>query len=104
MARACQNGGSLSIGELRQQGIEPTAIAVFAADWHRGSGRAMRRPGCRCSWFGYQPVWSRHSKFDPAELARLNAMIIKDLPFDAVQGRLAAAGVGGDALFWDTVR
>ena len=33
----------------------------------------------------------------------MNAMIIKDLPFDAVQGRLAAAG-WGDALFWNTVR
>ena len=97
--------GSLSIGELRQQGIEPTAIASLLAR----IGTADPVEPCAdldavVAGFDISRFGRATAKFDPAELARLNAMIIKDLPFGAVQGRLAAAGVGGDALFWDTVR
>lgn len=97
--------GSLSIGELRQQGIEPNAIASLLAR----IGTADPVEPCAdldavVAGFDISRFGRATAKFDPAELARLNAMIIKDLPFDAVQGRLAAAGVWGDALFWDTVR
>ena len=97
--------GSLSIGELRQQGIEPAAIASLLAR----IGTADPVEPCAdldavVAGFDISRFGRATAKFDPAELARLNAMIIKDLPFDAVQGRLAAAGVGGEALFWDTVR
>jgi len=97
--------GSLSIGELRQQGIEPAAIASLLAR----IGTADPVEPCAdldavVAGFDISRFGRATAKFDPAELARLNAMIIKDLPFDAVQGRLAAAGVSGDALFWETVR
>ena len=44
------------------------------------------------------------AKFDLAELEKINGQIIQDMPFDTVKEQLAASGVGGGALFWETVR
>ena len=41
--------------------------------------------------------------FDPAELSNLNAKLLHLLPYAAVESRLRAAGVGGEA-FWEAVK
>ena len=44
------------------------------------------------------------AKFDPAELAQVNAKVVQELPFATVAERLEAAAVGGGEPFWMAVR
>ena len=97
--------GSLSIGELRTKGIEPIAIASLLS--RIGTADPVEaRPdmasiidGFNISRFGRATA-----KFDLTELEKINGQIIQDLSFDTVKDQLSASGVGGGALFWETVR
>jgi glutamyl-tRNA synthetase len=97
--------GSLSIGELRTQGIEPVAIASLLSRIGTADPVAAQADmasiidGFDISRFGRATA-----KFDIAELEKINGQIIQDLPFDLVKDQLAASEVGGGALFWETVR
>ena len=44
------------------------------------------------------------ARFDPDELAAVNAKLLHGLSFEAVAGRLSALGVGGGEPFWLAVR
>jgi glutamyl-tRNA synthetase len=44
------------------------------------------------------------AKFDPAELAQVNARVVQELSFESVAGRLEAMGIGGGEAFWLAVR
>ena len=97
--------GSLSIGELRNDGIEPAAIAsvlsrIGTAD--PVEARASLQDvvgGFDISRFGRATA-----KFDPSELARINSQIVQELSFDAVNARLDRLGITGGKDFWDAVR
>ena len=97
--------GSLSIGELRNDGIEPAAIAsvlsrIGTAD--PVEARASLQDvvgGFDISRFGRATA-----KFDSAELARINSQIVQELSFDAVNARLDRLGITGGKDFWDAVR
>ena len=97
--------GSLSIGGLRMKGIEPIAIAsllsrIGTADPVEAQANMTSIvEGFNVSRFGRSTA-----KFDLAELRKINGQIIQGMPFDAVKDQLAASGVGGGALFWETVR
>ena len=97
--------GSLSIGELRTQGIEPIAIAsllsrIGTADpVELQSNMTSIINGFDISRFGRATA-----KFDPAELEKVNGQIIQYMPFDAVREQLEEFDIGGGALFWETVR
>jgi glutamyl-tRNA synthetase len=97
--------GSLSIGELRNDGIEPAAIASLLA--RIGTADPVEPFGTMdavVAGFDISRFGRATAKFDPAELVRVNGQIIQDIDFDQIAGRLAALGVGGGALFWNTVR
>jgi glutamyl-tRNA synthetase len=97
--------GSLSIGEMRAEGIEPMALASLLA--RLGSADLVEPhasldglvAGFDLSRFGHAPA-----HFDPAELQKLNAKVLHATPLDAVAGRLKALGVPADAAFWEAVR
>ena len=97
--------GSLSIDELRKKGIEPVAIASLLSRIGTSDPVVAQADiksiinGFDISRFG-----RAIAKFDPAELDKINSHIIQDMPFDIVKDRLAESGVGGGALFWETVR
>ncbi|MBT6122103.1 MAG: glutamate--tRNA ligase, partial [Candidatus Puniceispirillum sp.] len=97
--------GSLSIGELRANGLEPEAIASLLARIGTAdpvvphNDLAVIIDGFDISRFGRATA-----KFDPAELDAVNARIVQELDFDVVVGKLDALGVGGGADFWKTVR
>jgi len=97
--------GSLSIGQLRGEGTEATSLASLLA--RIGTADPVLPTadmteiidGFDLSRFGRATA-----KFDPAELAQVNARIVQQLDFAAVSSRLSELGVGGDAAFWMAVR
>jgi glutamyl-tRNA synthetase len=97
--------GALSLGTLREEGIEPLAVAAYAT--LIGSAEAVRPVADLEELAGLIDL-SRLSRaparIDPEELAALSAKTVHALPFDAVADRLEALCIGGGAAFWETVR
>ena len=101
-----KRAGSLSLGTLRDEGVEPMALVSLLA--HIGTSDSIA---------AHQSLWelvegfdfghfSRATpKFDPAELKQLNARVLHTMPFKAAHPRLGALGVkDADELFWFAVR
>ena len=97
--------GSLSIGQLRDEGTEPEALASLLARIGTAdpvlacADMAAIIEGFDLSRFGRATA-----KFDPAELAQVNVKIVQQRGFDDVAGRLKALDVGGGEAFWLAVR
>lgn len=97
--------GALSIGSLREAGLEPMAVASLAV--LTGTSQAVEPVASMDALiekFDLTSVSRSSAKFDPEELKSLNARLVHDLPYEAVESRLAAMGISGGADFWDTVR
>ncbi len=95
----------MSIGSLREAGLEPMAVASLAV--LTGTSQAVEPVASMDALiekFDLTSVSRSSAKFDPEELKSLNARLVHDLPFEAVESRLAAMGISGGADFWDTVR
>ena len=97
--------GSLSIGQLRGEGAEATSLASLLARLGTADPvvpqAAMQdiTDGFDLSRFGRATA-----KFDPAELAQVNARIVQQLSFADVADRLASEDVDGGEAFWMAVR
>jgi len=98
--------GSLSVHALREQGIEPMAINSLLA--RLGTSDPIEpKPTLDELVVGFDlGKFSRAApKLDLDELNRLNARLLHDSPFAAVQARAAALGIAGmDEVFWQAVR
>ena len=97
--------GSLSLGSLRQSGIEPLAVAALAV--LVGSAQAVRPVASLDELAGLvelSKLSRAPARFDEAELESLNAKLLHHLPYAAVAERLAALGVSGGEAFWLAVR
>lgn len=96
--------GALSIESFREAGLEPQAVVCHAA--LLGTSEAIA-PYASLHELAQLLDLSRVSRapgrFDVEELRALNAKLLHILPFDAVADRLAQAGVGGGAAFWEAV-
>lgn len=98
--------GSLSIGQMRADGLEPMAINAYLARIGTGDPvvpvRALDEllPAHDLSKFG-----KSSPRFDPEELKHLNARLLHHLPFEEARKHLAAVGLGDvDAAVWDAAR
>lgn len=97
--------GSLSIQSLREQGLEAMAVLSHAALIGTSDPIEPHRSlAALADLFSPQKLSTAPAKFDPQELANLNAKLVHDLSFEDVKDRLAAMDVGGGAPFWDAVR
>ena len=97
--------GSLSIGQLRGEGTEATALASLLA--RIGTADPVVPTAAMdgiIGGFDLSRFGRATAKFDPAELAQVNARIVQQLGFDAVSARLSDLEVGGGADFWMAVR
>jgi glutamyl-tRNA synthetase len=97
--------GHLSLGALREAGLEPLAVAAMAV--LLGSSQAVRPVASLDELAGLIDLahLSRApARFDEAELAALNARLLHHLPFQAVAARLEALGIPGGEPFWLAVR
>lgn len=94
--------GSLGCDAFREQGIEAQAIIALLARLGTSqpvepiADRAALTTSFDLATFGRAPA-----KFDEADLERLNAAIVHQLPFDAVKDRLPE---GMDAAGWHAVQ
>jgi len=96
---------ALSIEALREEGIEPLAIASYAAIL--GTSDAIASHASLADLvpsFDFSKLSRAPARFDPHELRLLNAKLLHMLPFEVVAERLSAMGVEGGAKFWDAVR
>ncbi len=97
--------GSLSLRSLRDEGIEPLALACYLAK-SGTSDPVDVKPSLDvlAQEFSFDKIGRAPAHFVPAELTALNAKLLHGLPFEAVAARLAAMGVGGGIPFWEAAR
>lgn len=99
--------GALSIGGLRESGLEPMAIACLAVLIGTSENVvAVPKMLELAALFDPSTTSKSASKFDPEELVVLNRALLHTMPFEEVQGRLSALGISGDRAepFWLAVR
>lgn len=97
--------GALSIGSLREAGLEPMSVASLAV--LTGTSQAVEPVPTMAALvdkFDLTSVSKSSAKFDPEELKGLNARLVHELPFEAVSARLEAHGIEAGQEFWETVR
>lgn len=99
--------GSLSIGSLREQGMEALAVGALAVlTGTSDSVHAVASLDELANAIDLSHVSHHAAKFDEADLAALSARTLLLLPFDRVAGRLEDIGVAGPQAqaFWLAVR
>jgi glutamyl-tRNA synthetase len=98
--------GAQSVADLRAAGLEPLAIAIYLA--RLGTGEPMEPVAdlaALTAGFDLGRFGRASPRFDPAELAHLNARLLHGLSYDAAAPRLAERGLAnvGEPL-WLAVR
>ncbi len=99
--------GTLSLRDLRAQGIEPMALLSLMARLGSADPIELRGSvdelveGFDIARFGAAPT-----KFDERDLVPLTARLLQSTPYDAVKDEIAAIGVPDEIAprFWDVVR
>ena len=102
-----KRSGALSIGSLRESGLEPMAIASLAVlTGGSESIEAVADLGGLAERFDPAHASKSAAKFDPADLWALNRELIHAMPFEVAAPRLAGLGIEGDKAeaFWLAVR
>ncbi len=97
--------GSLSMGELREQGLEPMAInSLLAKIGTSDPVEARLYLNILMDEFSFDKIGRAPARFDEAELALVNARLLHETPYTDVKDRLDAYGVGGGEAFWTLIR
>jgi glutamyl-tRNA synthetase len=97
--------GSLSLGDLRAQGLEAMALnSLLAGLGSSNTIGAVADLAGLVRTFDIGHFGRSTPKFDPEELVRLNAKLLHELPLDAVADRLRAMDIDADEAFWTAVR
>ena len=97
--------GSLSLGDLRNQGLEAMALnSLLAGLGSSNTIGAVTDLAELTRTFDIAHFGRSTPKFDPEELLRLNAKLLHELPLSAVAERLQRLGIEVDEAFWLAVR
>ena len=98
--------GSRSLSDLREQGIEAMAVNSLLAKLGTSDAIEIRDSLERLvDEFDISHFSRATPKFDPNELAHLNAKLLHTMTFAEVAPRLAALGLDrADQAFWDAVK
>lgn len=98
--------GSLGMGELRKQGIEPLAICSLLGKLGTSDNIEIRESLEQLAdEFDFGKIGRSPARFDDADLHNLNAAITHAMPFEAAQGRLLAIDPkAANEAFWALVR
>jgi glutamyl-tRNA synthetase len=100
-----KRSGALSIGSLRESGLEPRAVASLAV--LTGTAEAVRPIASLpdlAALVDLARISRAPARFDPAEIEVLNARLLHETPFERVEARLASMGIEGGEAFWNAVR
>jgi len=97
--------GTLSIRQMREEGLEPLAILSHSAAIGTSDAVvAHQSPDALIESFDLAKVSRAPARFDMAELRGVNARLLHERPYEKVADDLAALGVGGGEDFWLAVR
>ena len=97
--------GSLSIEQLRAEGMEANSIASLLARIGTSDPvTAMATMDEVVAGFDISKFGRATAKFDPSELAFLNGKILQQMSFDEVKDRLSMAGITASEAFWLGIR
>ena len=99
--------GSLSIQQLREQGLEPMAVSSLLAKIGTSDPVEVRADlKALAGEFDFSKIGRAPARFDDQELANLNAQLVHAMPFSEAKPRLAKLAYGDEATedFWDVVR
>lgn len=98
--------GSLSLGDLRERGIEPTAVAALLARLGTSDPiEPIDDLSHLVETFDVGHFGRGSPRFDVADLERLNQKLIHALPWERAQARLLALGCAeASEAFWEAVR
>ncbi len=98
--------GSLSMGELREQGYEPMSIVSLLPKLGTSDNVEPRLALMDLAReFDFGKIGRAPARFDEADLKALNGAILHALPYDAVKDRLAAVDArAANEAFWLAVR
>ena len=97
-----KRAGAIGVGAIREEGIEPQALLALLA--RLGTSDPVVPVGDSrdlIAGFAFGHMGRAPARFDPAELAQLNARTLHLLPFNAVRDRLPA---GFDEPTWAAIR
>ncbi|MFP3921584.1 MAG: glutamate--tRNA ligase [Dichotomicrobium sp.] len=97
--------GTLSIRQMREDGLEPLAILSHSAAIGTSDAvTAHQSLGELVESFDLAKVSRAPARFDMEELRGVNARLLHERAYADVADRLAALGVGGGEAFWLAVR
>ena len=97
--------GSLSMDELKAQGIEPLAICSLLGKIGTSDPIEARQSLAELtSEFAFSKVGRAPARFDENELLLINSRLLHELPLSAVKDDLKKLGVPATEEFWDLVR
>ncbi len=97
--------GALSIGSLRESGVEAMAVCSLAV--LTGTSQAVEAVpsmDALVEKFDLTSVSRSSAKFDPEDLKGLNARLVHEMPYADAKDRLDYMGVGGGEAFWNAIR
>ncbi|CTQ66392.1 glutamate--tRNA ligase [Roseibium alexandrii] len=97
--------GALSIGSLRDSGVEAMAVSSLAV--LTGTSQAVEAVpsmDALVEKFDLTSVSRSSAKFDPEDLKGLNARLVHEMPYADAKDRLDDMGVGGGEAFWNAIR
>src|SRR4051812_13741411 len=97
--------GSLSLQQLREEGMEPLAVASYLAKIGTSDPVEPRLSLDELAGeFDFARIGRAPAHFVPEELTALNAKLLHLLPYSAVKSRVPPPdGVSGEA-FWDAIK
>jgi glutamyl-tRNA synthetase len=97
--------GSLSMGELREQYIEPLAILSLLGKIGTSDPIEVRSSlDVLVEEFSFDKIGRAPARFDEDELLLLNGRLLHETPYEAVKDRLDVLGVSGGEALWLAIR
>ena len=97
--------GSVSLRSLREEGIEPLALASYLAKI--GTSDAIElKPSLDvlAQEFSFEKIGRAPAHFDPVELEGLNTKLLHSWPYALAKDALDALGITGGEAFWEAVK
>ena len=97
--------GSLSMGELKEQGFEPLAICSLLAKIGTSDAIEVRASmEALKDEFSFDKIGRAPARFSDDELLLLNSKLLHETPYADVKDHLESLNVGGGEAFWNLIR
>jgi len=98
--------GSASLSDLREEGIEPLALASLLS--RMGTSQAVELAADMTELaqeFTFERISRASPRFDPRELDHLNARLLHNLEWQQASARLETLGIkGASPAFWEAIK